>query len=164
MPKLFIVATTFWPILPLFPTPTTTNFPPEQIDVVMTLTELASPAWAISSDAYRPSSCVRASRSVPITDNAVANASLPLISSMGPPASDIAAGESGDVGVRGSWYMAVEANLDSPIMSGGWRIFFLCDEDWDGEFRSTGASLRVHNIIVNILPGSRGPSEVYHFV
>lgn len=126
MPKLFIVATTFWPIFPLFPTPTTTSFPPEQMDEVIALTEFASPSWATGLETYRPSSCVRASRSVLMTCIAVANASLLLVSSMGPPASDIAADERGDVGVRGSWYIAGEATSDSSIMNvevGGEPLF-----------------------------------------
>lgn len=164
MPKLFIVATTFWPIFPLFPTPTTTSFPPELIDVEIASTELTSASWAIPSDSYRPSSCVRAFRSVLITCRAVANASLLLISSMDPPASDIAADERGDVGVNGSWNMAVEANPDPPITNGYLPESFLCDEDWDWEFTSSRASWRAQNPIANISPRSRGPSEVYHFV
>lgn len=147
MPKLFIVATTFWPIFPLFPTPTTTSFPPEPIDVVIALTALESPSWAVSLDSYRPSSCVRASRSVLITCSAVANASLLQISSIGPPASDIAADESGDVGVSGSWYMAGETILDSPMMNrDSGRFFYVEYPDW--EFTSTRAFLRLQNIIV----------------
>ena len=125
MPKLFMVATAFWPILPLFPTPTTTSFPPELMDVEIASTELANPSWAITSDSYRLSSCVKASRSVLITCRAVANASLLPVSSMDPPASDIAADESGDVGVGGNWNMAVESISDSPMMNGTWGISFL---------------------------------------
>lgn len=116
MPKLFIVATTFSAILPLFPTPTTTSFPPEETDVEMAFTELANPSRAISSDSYKLARPVRASLSVLITCSAVTNASLLFISAIGPPASDTDARESGDVGVRGSWYMAVEAILGSPMI------------------------------------------------
>ena len=90
-----------------------------------------------------------------MTCSAVAKASLLLISSIGPPASDIAADESGDVGVRGSWYMAAEAISDSPIMKGDLGGFDLCDGEW-GLRLGLGLGIRKHsdafpcqNIIVN---------------
>ena len=164
MPKLFIVATTFWPILPLFPTPTITSFPPEQIDAVIAFTELASPSWATLLVSYSFSSPDRASRSVLITCSAVANASLLQNSSMDFPASDRAAGDSGEVGVRGSWYSADEVIFESHIMNGDLGECYACDEDRDGGYVGTRASLGFQNIIVMKFPRSRRPSEVYHFM
>lgn len=72
------------------------------------------------------------------------NASLLSMSPLDPPASDIHAGESGGVGEKGSWYIAVEAILDSPFMSRkNLRSFFAIDEDWEWEFNTVRASSRI---------------------
>ena len=66
---------------------------------------------------------------------------------MGPPASDIAADESGDVGVKGRWYIAAESIFVSSIVDGrlGRLVCYDCRE---GGFTSTQTALGFQNTIV----------------
>lgn len=118
IPKLFMVATTFLPILPLFPTPLTTIFPPQLTDLEITLTALLRPCWATWSVSYKSSRAVKASRSVLITCNAVDKAHVLLGSSSGVPPSDISVDEADDVGVKGLWNIVFKAMMSTCLSKG----------------------------------------------
>ena len=118
IPKLFMVATTFLPIFPLFPTPLTTIFPPQLTDLEITLTALLRPSWATLSVSYKSSRAVKASRSVLITCNTVDKAHVLLGSSSGVPTSDISVDEADDVGVRGLWNNVFEVILSTWLSKG----------------------------------------------
>lgn len=67
IPRLFIVATIFWPILPLFPTPLTMSLFPRQTVLAMELTADDMAALAVTFAEYRFSIFSRAFRSDAMT-------------------------------------------------------------------------------------------------